>query len=157
MRRVALVILVFVTVLVMASQAQAASGPWPQCSFYPISGFGKLWFTGQRIAHALGCPTSQEYAVNVQEQRFQNGAAVWFSDTRTVFVLTDDGRVYPFTGCGSIGALYDSQPWARWTLGGPTEAPRAVSASWQDFQRGAMYWTHKLGRVVFYDGWYERY
>ncbi|MFN8482188.1 MAG: hypothetical protein U0768_03885 [Anaerolineae bacterium] len=157
MRRVALVVLAIVAVLVLVGEAQASSGPWPQCAFYPISGFGKLWFTGQRVAHQVGCPTSQEYNVGVQQQRFQNGAAVWFSDSNTVFVLTNDGRVYPFTGCDSIGALYDASPWVRWTLGWPSEPARSVTAAWQDFQNGAMFWTNQLGRIVFFDGWYERF
>ncbi len=158
MRRIALLgLVVLVLALVGVAGVSAAPAEAPRCSFYPVQGFGTLWFTGERIANLLGCPTSREYGVDVVERRFQYGQGIWFSDSNTVFILTNDGSVWPFANAGSVVWVYNNYPWVRARLGYPTEDNRYVTASWEDFQRGAMYWTHKSGRIVFFQGWWERY
>ena len=155
--RMLVAVMAVVVTLAFSVAVYAAPAELPNCSFYPVQGFGQLWFTGERIASLLRCPTTVEYGVWVAEQRFQYGQAIWFSDSNTVFVLLGGGTVYPFTGVGSINQVYNAYPWVRARLGYATEDARGVTASWQDFQRGAMYWTHKSGRIVFFRGWWERY
>jgi uncharacterized protein with LGFP repeats len=156
MRRISLVLAVL-SLMLVSMAVHAAPAALPHCGYYPISGFGRLWFSGERIAHLVGCPTSGEYGVWVHEQRFQHGQAIWFSDTHTVLVLTNDGWVHPFSHVGSIHQVYNSHTWVRARLGWPIEDARSLTAGYQDFQHGSMYWTHRSGRVVFYQNWWERH
>lgn len=157
MRQTTIMIVVVMALALSALGVYAAPAELPNCAYYPTQGFGQLWFTGERIAALLGCPQSGEYTTGVYEQRFQYGQAIWFADSDTVFVMLRDGSIYPFTHVDSIGQVYQWYPWVRSRLGWPTEDARWVEAAWQDFQRGAMYWTHKSGRIVFFRGWWERY
>lgn len=50
----------------------------------------------QQQAPALGCPSDEQARVFVARQPFQNGRMFWRSDTRTIYVLWDDGSWQSF-------------------------------------------------------------
>jgi hypothetical protein len=154
--------------------------PPPGCAITPILGFGRVWNTYSQVRTKIGCATEVERSVWAAEQPFQGGYMYWRDDTKTIYVLynngtwaaladtwvvgepeTDPNIVPPFgfyQPKRGFGKVWRNSAELRNVLGWATTEERGFTGSVQPFQNGMMLWSTSRGILVLYsDNRWERF
>lgn len=132
----------------------------PPAGFYPPEGaFAELWATDPDVRQALGWTAEPEPRQTAAAfQPFEGGVMIWRGDTRTIYVLYDDGswdafedtwtpdqperdpniqapagREQPVRGFGKV---WRERPGVRERLGWALRSEEAYSSPVQGFERG---------------------
>ncbi|MGI5837504.1 MAG: zf-HC2 domain-containing protein [Chloroflexota bacterium] len=144
------------------------------CDIQPQRGFGLVYQENPRTALRLGCAKSEEVALQLVRQGFENGLMIWRSDTRDIVTLRRDGRwfVHPdtwregevegdvgpapegmFIPQRGIGKVWRQQIVLRETLGWAVAPEQPIPGAVQQFTGGTMLWTgDRVIYVLYPDG-----
>jgi hypothetical protein len=139
-----------------------------------------VWNTYSQVRTKIGCATEVERSVWAAEQPFQGGYMYWRDDTKTIYVLynngtwaaladtwvvgepeTDPNIVPPFgfyQPKRGFGKVWRNSAELRNVLGWATTEERGFTGSVQPFQNGMMLWSTSRGILVLYsDNRWERF
>ena len=144
------------------------------------SSIARLYQASEPLRGQLGAPAEGSKTVNLLEQSFQGGLALWRGDTRQIYVLSRTGGTWsahpdplesgeatlvdatPPPGAmaprGGIGALWSSHSEIQSGLGWAVYEPRGSGGAIQAFERGLIIWSpHGLLYVLSDDGKWKTY
>lgn len=148
----------------------------PACAVPVTRGFG-IAYSEPLVEARLGCPVGAERGLALAEQAFENGAMLWRSDTRAIYVLGQDGTwtqrqdtfvegeemaedsppagmLAPARGFGKV---WRESPGLRHSLGWAVAPERGFTGAAQEFANGVMLWSDRKEIVILYaDGHWER-
>jgi len=146
--------------------------PPATCTITPKFGFGRVWNTYSAVRSGLGCPLADEFSTTAAEEIFIGGYMFWTSVGPRVYVLYNNGTWQSFADTWAppqpesdpsivppwgyyqpvrgFGKVWRENPGVRSGLSWATEPERGLTLSWQNFERGAMLWSNRLGIFVLY-------
>ncbi|MFQ5496158.1 MAG: WD40/YVTN/BNR-like repeat-containing protein [Phycisphaerae bacterium] len=132
----------------------------PPAGFYrPTGAFAEMWATDPEVRRALGWAAEPEpRQISAAFQPFEGGVMIWRGDTRTIYVLYDDGswdgfedtwtpeepdldpNIQPLAGleqpARGFGKVWREQPGVRDRLGWGLRSEEAYASPLQSFERG---------------------
>ena len=147
--------------------------PAPGCAIAPKFGFGRVWNTYSAVRTGLGCPLADEFGTTAAEERFIGGTMFWTAVGPRVYVLYNNGTWQSFADTWAppqpesdpsivppwgyyqpvrgFGKVWRENPSVRSALSWARELERGLTLSWQNFERGQMLWSDRLGFYVLYN------